>query len=39
MRIEGQVSDLPKGEYFVSLRSAIDETSKFEECDLSFTVL
>jgi hypothetical protein len=39
MSIEGAVPDLPKGEYLVSLRSAIDETSKIEDGDLSFTVL
>ncbi len=38
MRIEGQVPDIPKGEYFVSVRSAIDESSRTKE-DLSFTVL
>ena len=38
MRIEGQVPDIPKGEYFVTVRSSIDESSRTKE-DLSFTVL
>ena len=38
MRIEGTVPEFPQGEYFVSLRSTIDESSKLEE-DLSFTIL
>ena len=37
-RIEGKVPNLPTGEYFVSLRSSIDETSRLEN-DLIFTVL
>lgn len=38
MTIEGIVPDFPKGDYFVSLRSAIDDSSKFEK-DLSFTIM
>jgi len=38
MRIVGQVPDIPKGEYFVSIRSAIDESPRTKE-DLVFTVL
>ena len=38
MRIEGYVPHIPKGDYFVSVQSALDETKKLKE-DLSFTVL
>ena len=38
MRIKGKVPDLSTGEYFVSLRSTINETHKLKE-DLSFTIL
>ena len=38
MRIEGTIPNLSTGEYFVSLRSAIDESSELDE-GLSFTVL
>jgi len=38
MRIKGQVPDIPKGEYFVSVRSTIDESPRTKE-DLAFTVL
>jgi len=38
MRIIGYVPDIPKGDYFVSIRSAIDESSRTKE-DLEFTVL
>ena len=38
MRIDGRVPDIPKGGYYVSVRSALDEVSKLEN-DLKFTVL
>lgn len=38
MRIVGKVPDIPKGEYLVSVRSAIDDSSRTKD-DLSFTVL
>ena len=38
MRIEGQVPKLSKGDYCISIRSAIDDSSRIEK-DLSFTVL
>ena len=38
MRIEGQVPKIPKGEYLISIRSAIDDSSRLEE-DLPFTIL
>jgi hypothetical protein len=38
MRITGKVPNIPKGEYFVSIRSAIDESPRTKE-DLVFTVL
>ena len=38
IRMEGQVPDLPKGDYFISIRSAVDDSSRIEN-DLSFTVL
>ena len=38
IRIEGQVPDIPKGDYLISIRSAIDNSSRIEE-DLSFTIM
>ena len=38
MSILGEVPQLPEGKYLISLRSALDETSKLEN-DLEFTVL
>lgn len=38
IRIEGQVPNIPKGEYFISIRSAVDNSSRIEK-DLPFTIL
>ena len=38
IRIEGAIPNIPKGEYRISIRSAIDDSSRLEE-DLMFTIL
>ena len=38
VRMEGNIPEIPKGEYFISIRSAIDDSSRIED-DLSFTIM